>query len=465
MTEESSEPEEVNAEAEEATQQEAPRAPQDNPLFKTLFEVGNEAEESEQEPEIPEPEPEVPMTLSEAVDELDEPVEEVAQEGEQTQEVDEQAQAEEPKKSEVDKGSPKKKKLRKVVDPEVPENLKTPEYNLQEDEEEDEDPDLLPAEREVYKMARFASKNMTEHKGLDKKFKDFFEKSKAYLDKRVAEDPHFDVADDPDYADFMDRNRPKVDQAELKRIEKSMWIDEAKREARKELAPQQEALRKEIERTKKAPRVAHAKNAFRKMSQTVVIPSELNEKFSKPNGIEEFKKENPLEFKIIEEVTGELLNAGDTLTDILMSNVDLDTSNPMHKSLLEWVNTEQDNYINSGQTEQDGKIFMRRERYFALPEDKRSEYYTWSDDDLLKILALRSKEKVANQLEQQRKILEQSGYVRAESNNAQAAPQQQVAPEPQPAAPKVPTTPRQGGVIKKATTPKPDNALLNVLGF
>lgn len=465
MTEESSETENVNVEAEEATQQETPRAPQDNPLFKTLFEVGDEVgEEAEGSVESePEPDADVPMTLSEAVDDISnaEEVEQV----EETQEAEvEEAESVDPKAEEVDKGSPKKKKLRKVVDPEVPQDLKPAEYNLSEEDEEEEelDMDLLPAEKEVYKMARFASRNMAEHKGLDKKFKDFFSKSKAYLDKRVSDDPHFDIADDHEYSEFMEKNRPQVDQSELKRIEKTMWIDEAKKEARKELAPQQEKLRKEIERTQKAPQVTHAKNSFRQMSQKVVIPEDLNEKFSQPNGIEEFKKENPLEFKIIEQVTGELLQAGDTLTDILMSNVDLDISNPAHKSLLEWVNTEQDNYINSGQTEQDGKLFMRRERFFALPEDKRSEYYTWSDDDLLKILALRSKERVSSQLEHQRKILEESGYVRA---TAQPAPQQQVAPKAKPEAPKVPTTPRQGGVIKKASSPKQDNALLNVLGF
>ena len=460
MTEEPSEPEDVNAVTEEIVQ-ETPRAPQDNPLFKTLFEVGDEVGEEDAPEAETEPDASVPMTLSEAVEDIGNPEEEVVEEIAEAAPESPEAQPEE-----VEKGSPKKKKLRKVVDPEIPDDLKpTAEYNFSDEDEEEVDPDLLPAEQEVYKMARYASRNMTEHQGLDKKFKDFFAKSKSYLDKRIEDDPHFDLEDDHEYGEFMDKNRPKVSQTELKKIEKTMWIDEAKREARKELVPEQEKLRKEIERSKKAPHVNHAKNSFRQMSQKVVIPSELNEKFSQPNGIQEYQKENPLEFKIIEQATGELLSAGDTLTDILMSNVDLDTSNPVHKSLLEWVNTEQDSFINSGQTEQDGKLFMRRERFFTLPANKQSEYYTWSDDDLLKILALRSKEKVSAQLEHQRKILEESGYVKANQGTAQPEPTQPVAPQAQPVAPKVPTTPRQGGVIKKATPEKQNNALLNVLGF
>lgn len=464
MTEENEAVAEQEPQAEEVVQEEPPKAPQDNPLFKTLFEAGEEGAEEEEQEVTEEPE-DIPMTLNEAMEELDsEP--EVEQEEEEAEQEPAEPQEE---ALQVEKGTPKKKKLRKVVDPEVPEAYAPKnEYNFEEEEEEEEeDLGFLPAEKEVYDLAKYASRNMAEHKGLDKKFKTFFEKSKSFLDNKIKDDPSFDPEDDYEYKEFMEKNRPEVSPAELKKIEKSMWIQQAKEEAKRELMPEQEKIRKEMERSKKAPRVQQAKAAFRSMAQNIIIPEEVNKRFSEggQDAIEEFRKENPLEFQIMERATGDLLSASDTLTDILMNNVDLDMSNEVHKGLLDWVNEEQENYIKSGQTEQDGRMFMRRERYFQIPEDKRSAYYTWSDDDLLKILALRSKERVAAELAQQREILEKSGYVKASNSVPQNPAPQQVAQAPAPQAPKISPAPRAGGTVGKQSTTPPDNAMLKALGL
>ena len=448
--------------AEEATTEQITEAPQANPLFKTLFEIEEGVEESESQEE--DAEVDVPMTLNEAVDNIDQPQERESEKEEvqDTEEKPEEVQEEEPEKSE-----PKKKKLRKVVDPEVPGDVK-PELNLSEPEEEvDEYADsLLPEEREVYDLAKYASKNMgKDYDGYDKKFKEFFEKSKSFLDKRIEEDPHFDPSDDPDYAQFIERNRPKLTQADAKKIEKKMWIEEAKREARKELEPETEELRRKLDKAEKAPVIEKARVNFRSMAQKVVIPEEFQKTLEGgEESISKFADENPLEFQILDGATKRLLNYGDTLTDIFLKTTDLDMGNPVHKELVDWVNAEQDNFIKSGQTEKDGQIFMRRERYYAIPENKRGEYYTWSDDDLLKILALRTQEDVAKAITQQREVLQKSGYVRQAEQPAQKvqAPAQQ-APAPQ-KPPSVNATPRPGNNLETKTK-ESNNAMLNVLGF
>lgn len=243
----------------------------------------------------------------------------------------------------------------------------------------------------------------------------------------------------------------------------------SKREVRKELEPETEKLRRKLEQAERAPTVEKAKGAFRSMAQKVVIPEEYQDIFEKggQEAIAKFAEENPLEYKIMDGASATLLKYGDTLTDIFLKNVDVNENDPVHKELIDWVNREQENFIKSGQTEQDGKIFMRRERYYTLPADKRSEYYTWSDDDLLKILALRTQEQVKVALNNQREILEKSGYVRQASQQKEAQPEkqptnvQQVAEKP----PVVNTTPRPGNNLNgKKPAPK-NNALLNVLGF
>tara|TARA_Y100000004_G_scaffold165945_1_gene197249 strand:+ start:18416 stop:19789 length:1374 start_codon:yes stop_codon:yes gene_type:complete len=453
--------EEVQTEEAQPAPQEAP---QDNPLFKTLFEIGENVETSAtEEPEEPK---EVPMTLNEAMEVLDEPAPEEAKE-ESTEEVAEEAtEAVAPEKTE-----PKKKKLRKVVDPDIPDAVKNqPAFNFQEEEEVDDFAEtLMPEEREVYDIAKYASKNMGEkYKGYDVKFKDYFTKSKAYLDKKMEDDPHFNPATDEEYSSFIERNRPKLSATEAKKIERKMWVEEAKDEVRKELVPRTEALRRELERAKMQPVMGQAQAKFRNMAQKVVIPKEFREKFEKggDKAIAEFAKESPLEYSILENGTRKLLSYGDTLTGIFLNTIDLDMNNPVHKELLDWVNLEQEGYISSGQTEQDGKVFMRRERYYALPEDQRSQYYTWTDDDILKILALRVQEEVANSLEKQRLVLEKSGYVRQDATTeAPAQAPKQVAPAQPAPPPAVNTTPRQGGAVSQPKAKEQPNAMLNVLGI
>lgn len=459
---------------EEVVEEQAPapvgEAPQDNPLFKTLFEI-SDGEEQEKE-EAPKEEARPPMTLSEAVEEEDQPQEQE----QQPEEVAEQPQAE---AQEPEKAEPKKKKLRKVIDPDIPEDVKKqPAFNLKEEDEEDEDEEflssLMPEEREVYDIAKYASKNIGDkYKGMDGQFKTFFNKSKEYLDKRITEDPHFSPADDEEYAQFIQRNRPKLTPTEAKKIERTMWIDEAKREVRRELEPKTEQLRREMERAKLQPAANQAKAQFRQMAQKVIIPEEYRETFEQggDEAIQNFAKESPLEYEILENATQHLLQYGDTLTDIFLRTQDFDGNNPVHRDLMQWVNKEQEDFIQSGQTEKEGKVFMRRERYFALPKEKRSQYYTWTDDNLLQIFALRMQEQVNGALHQHRQVLEKSGYVKAQPQ-AEGQPQQPVqqapapqAPAPKPKPPTVSATPRPGNALNSGKPKEGNNAMLNVLGF
>ena len=157
--EENPEVEEQRAEAEEV---EASQPEEKNDaLYKTLFDIAEEAVE-EQEEYRP------PVELNEAVATLDsQPEEEVVQE-----DVQEEAREEEPKKTE-----PKKKKLRKVIDPDVPEDVaKQPAFTASnEDRYEPTSEDvefmeeLIPDERAVYEKVLYADKRLGgDYKGKSK---------------------------------------------------------------------------------------------------------------------------------------------------------------------------------------------------------------------------------------------------------------------------------------------------------
>jgi hypothetical protein len=439
------------------------KTPQDSPLFKALYEAAEEPIEQEPAEEVVPEEPRAePHTLNEALDLMGE--DEEIEEGEVEQQLEEeptetQVAVENPKKSQ-----PKKKKIKQVIDPDLPEQPKFEEPAFS---KPDEDPDeeyvktLLPEEQEIYSIAKYASKNMDEYKGADEELKTYFNKSKAYIERRLKEDPHVDLRQDQEYKTFMAQNRPRFNQNDVKKVEKEMIITEAESRAERKSSLENRRLKHELERIKREPVVQQAKQTLRKAA-TNIIPEEFREKLSTQEGLESLAKENPFEYQIMDGVAGHLTQVSDTFIDITTGMEQYNPNNPTHKRLLEWVDEEQNNFIQSGQTQKDGKVFMRRERYHQLSEDKRAKYFTWSDDDLLGLLMARAQQRLENDLNAHRQALQNAGYTRA--NQPVPQPQQVSQPVAKQEPPRATSAPRPGGITTQKANPK-TNAMLNILGM
>ena len=461
MSEEEQNPNEVT----DTPEPEAPQVPETNSLYDALFVAADEPEVEEQGEDLGSP-----ISLSDAVDQLEDEPEPEAQEENQEPEGDNQ----EAVKEEPEKAKPKKKKVKNVVDPDV----ETPEerqYKEQYNAFPDTDPDkefvdsLLPEERDIFDLAKFASNNLEGYEGKDREFKEYFEKTKKYIEKRISDDPHVDLSDDSDYQEFIRKNRPKLNQTDVRKIERERSVHEAMRRIEEKQAPERERAKLEQERSRKAPEVQQYKQMFREHSVTA-IPEELHEHVASNEAVENFSKTNPLEYQVVDSITRDLHNVGDTLLDITQGMVNYDPNNETHSKLLSWVNSEQDQYIATGETMVDGKTFMRRERFFRLPENQRAKYFTWNDEDLIKILTIRAKQRIQQSLHQQRQLLEASGYTRAQAQQAieeaqqQQQPVQQQAPVRQ-APPQVSSAPRPGNTPGSKPNPPQKTAIESVLGL
>lgn len=451
---------EVVEQQEEVAQEETQGESSGNSLFDALFEA------AEPEPE-PEPEEEMgsPISLNQAMEQLAREPQVGEPEGEvESEEVEPEGQVEteEPSASAPQKKQPRKKKVKQVIDPDVEEEeVPVQNYGFPE-----EDPDrafkenLLPEERDLYELAKFASENMEEYKGADKIMKDYFTKTQQYIAKRLQDDPSVDLSEDEDYATFIERNKPKFSQVDIKKVERERNVHEAMRRIEEKQAPEKERAKREQEKARKAPEVHKQKVEFRKYSMNA-IPEEFSEAVKDDESIQKFAETNPLEFQIVNTLTTELHQTGDMLLDITQGMVQYDPSNAMHVKLLDWVNTEQENFVQSGQTQQDGKTFMRRERFYRLPQNKRSQYYTWSDADLVAILTMRAKQRMNQSLEHQRKLLEHSGYARQQ-------PKPQAKPQVKPkrtAPPRVNSAPRPGNTPNAKPSQPKKSAFESVLGM
>jgi hypothetical protein len=448
--------------ATEETTEEAPKQEeQSNPLYKTLFDIAEEVTE-----EVEEEERGQVRNLSEAVD-AEEPVQEAVQE------------EAEPEAVEPEKKEPKKKKLRKVVDPDIPEAVRKQPAHQEKVEDEGyigkEDQEfmdgLMPEEQVVYEKILYADRKLGgDYKGKSEKFRTFLKKSKDYIDKKMSEDDFYDPSQDEQYSQFIQKNKPKFTRADEDKVYREMILEEAEKRTSKKTSDRIANLERQLQKYEVQPKVQQAKANFRKVAQDTIIPEEYKKMLGegKQEDIQRFSQENPFEYKILENYTQQLLTYSDALTDIFLdpgTQLDIE-NNPIHKDLNQWIEKEQESFVQSGQTEQDGKIFMRRERYYAMPEDKRSEYYTWSDNDIMKILAIRYQNIVNNALDQQKKQMEAAGYTKAQVSQQPVQQQPKVVAQPKPKPPSVSATPRQGNTVdaKPSVNPK-QNALLGALGL
>ena len=413
-----------------------------NPLFDALF----EAAEEPQEEEVPEDAP-APSSLSEALYDLEneEPIEEVEEEESEVKaeekEVGEPPVAARPKR--------KAKKVKQVIDPEIPKAERETKVAFSQPEESEDDKvikDLIPEEKEYYDLAKFAAGNMSEHRDLDKQFLGFFKKSKAYVEKRLKEDPYADLSDDAEYKQFMEKERPKFSQIDAKKVERAMITKQAEEAAEARVRPEVERLRKEQDMAQKKPKIDAQKAGFRQ-NFGVILPEDVQEKLKGDGGLESIQKEDPLRFQVMDSITQNLFTFADAFVDITQGMAPYDETNQTHKELLDWVNKEQENFIQGGETGKEGKTFMRRERFYATPENQRTQYYTWTDDDLLNLLVMRAKQRLDGTLDYQAKMLENAGYVRAGSKPKAVKPQ----PTPQQAsAPQITPRPRSNQPAQEA---------------
>lgn len=448
--------EETQVEAQSPEAEVAEEKPAENPLFTSLFDTVEAEEQEESEPT------EAPSSLSEALydienEETQEVAEEVPEEKQPEPEVGEPPEAARPKK--------KSKKIKQVVDPEVkvdkPEETKV--AFAEETEEQKILKELIPEEREYYDMAKFASDNMDDHKDLDKQFLDYFKKSKSYVEKRLKDDPYADLTDDFEYKEFVEKNRPQFSQVDAKRIERAMITKQAEEAAEAKVRPEVERLRREQEVARKKPEVDKKKAEYRQHFHKI-LPDDAQEVLAK-EGAEALQKQNPIRYKVMDEITTNLLRFADAFQDITNGLTAYDETNQLHKELLDWVQQEQDHYINTGDTAKDGKTFMRRERYWAAPEDQRTQYFTWSDDDLMSLLVYRAKQRLEETLKYQDKMLTDAGYIRNNTHNTPAPAPKPAPIKQQESAPRVSPTPRGGQQVTTGNTPQQGQTPLSILGM
>lgn len=421
-----------------------------NPVFDALFKTVEESEESQDEAIEA-----VRMTsLHETLHEIENPTEEPGVDDTEVIESPEvPTSAEEPK--------PKVKVKRKIVDPE----FKAPRRRMvaapPPPAADPFEAELNEEERTRLDLARWAAANLADHKELPKQYMSFFKEHKKYLDERLQVDPDHDLANDEEYKRFLDDKRPK---ANIKQLETERLTKTAEERAIQRMAPEIQRLQREQVRTRNAPLVEEGMQNAKKLMEDAV-PEEMREALSA--NPKEFSEKNPFEMNIVNQTISNGLTLSKAFNDILYEMDDYNEKNPTHKALSDFIDEEQTRFIQSGKTKRNGKTFVRRERFPSVPEGEKDQYYTFTDADILRLLAVRTKEHVNGQLADLRSQFEQAGYKR---DGIPSAPAPQETPQPavkqqnmsRPIQPK----PSAGATMPSSAEGEPEKpTLFNLLGL
>jgi hypothetical protein len=411
-----------------------------NPIFNALFKAveKEEPEEGEEEEEFT-----PPSSLQSALHDIEVGENEPQQEEEAT---------EEPQATEEVKEAPKKRVARKkkIIDPDFKPQTKIPPKPRSTNVDTSA---LNDAEKERYELAKWASSNVDGFKGKDAEYLQFFRNHKNYLEKRIQEDPDLDFQEDEDYKRFLAQNKVQFNANQVKeaKIQK-----QAEENALQKLTPEIQKQQRELHRMRAEP---VAKKAIEESKKLVAkaVPAEIMEQFRKNP---QFTKTHGLEAKIVDRVLGDANKMIEAFHGIASDIVDFDEKNPVHIRLSNWINQEQEAFIQSGKTKRGGKTFVRRERYPHVPESDRNKYYTFSDSDVMQLLAKRAGDSMSKQIAKSLEELQSSGFVR------KSAPVQNTqTPQVEQSAKRMNPSPRPGPSMETGNSDQGENKVLSLLGL
>jgi hypothetical protein len=291
-----------------------------------------------------------------------------------------------------------RRKVRRVVRREIV----RPAFEEEEEEEEEDDPDeeltrhMVPEEKSKYEILKRVAQSTG--RPVDRDFIEFSKKHKDYVEKRVAEDPSFDPSTDEEYQNFCRAGYPKVTSQEIRKAEDDMLVERTTQRVMEQVSPALQKTEHEQRLMQLKPIVEHQK---RQATQAVfgLVPeglaNELREKTS-----EEVRAAMPLEYDLVNHHVTRANQYVSELIEIQEGYKQFDKNNPTHTSLLTWLEREQEAFLNLGTAKTrsaDGRQFVTRTEYRKIQEkapDKINNYYTWSNQDVVRRLIGRSKQQL-----------------------------------------------------------------------
>lgn len=264
-------------------------------------------------------------------------------------------------------------------------------------------------EVEEVKTALFAERQYPEkYNGYGKRVLEFIQKHKQFVKQQETENP--DVSFDNSnaaYQKFLQGNRPAATNSERKRLERERLLDEAASMAEKRLASKTKRLEDEVTQLKATPIVEKTLNDYRSMLKDLMP-----------------KDEDPLVVEAVTTMSGKAVEAGKEFLLLSSSLKPYDSSNETHKWLANFIQEQGELYQKSGHAslKRGTRSFVPRAKFNSLPADERAKHFTFTDEDVLQIIAVNAKAAAEYHATNEKERLNKAGYTRVAPVPAAVAP-------------------------------------------
>lgn len=309
---------------------------------------------------------------------------------------------------------------------------------------------LAPNERRALELAQFASKQMPDrYADMEQRELEFIGKNRAKIAEMTEANGSFD-ANSEDYQEFLRRSRPGYQPGDREELIITRAEIRGAERAREDIRPELEEYRRQLNEVKSAPIIRDTLAAV-EADVLSVLDKPIAEavKADPTAAVKSFGVEAPLAMIIIEETKN---NIREYLA-ISKGVREYDRGDSTHRLLLDFVKKQGAilETIPDEKRTRGGKLLISREAFNRLPENRRGNVITFSDMDVVDMLAAAGKNYLKGAITAERTRLENAGYRKVGGTTPAAAAK--------PAAPAVPKTPAAAPAPRpatpKAVTPSP----------
>jgi len=230
-------------------------------------------------------------------------------------------------------------------------------------------------------------------KGSKAKTLDYYKKVAIESERLQKEDPHTPIEENPDFADFIEKNKPKFSESDVNKVKEDLLVKKTKDELGKDY---DDRLRKvEI-----GPRVEKRSGEYNTEIYNSLASTQdpelkelvdvMNKAGGGAEGLAAARAEMPEETEAVMSVYNESNEMGQTLIALREGLTEFNESNPVHQKTGLKVIAYEDamkDPKNKQHLIKDGKQYVPTHEYFSIPEGQRDAYWTFSTDQILKFMA------------------------------------------------------------------------------
>lgn len=298
-------------------------------------------------------------------------------------------------------------------------------------------------QKERLEFARDAAKmDPTKYANLPAQTIAFFKAVDGYVQKKSGEEDGHDE-NSPEFIRFVQQNKPKISDGEIRRIEKQRILEEAKRSVREESNAELKATQDRIKEIEIKPKVELVRKDF--ADKSLRFMSDQKDPLTAPiidkvlsDGWEKAVESDPLYGPVVQRIHGKATELAAAYTRLTHDPASFDGSNSDHKFLVDFIeNNGQAFKANGGDARvktENGvrKTFLPVMEFNDLRTRdpvKAQKYWTFNDFDILSRLAGAAFNEMSTAVKNQEETFKKAGYSR----------QQATQPAPQPAIPSTPT--------------------------